>query len=233
MEGLLGLPDRLPLPLDCLCVVCVHELPRYEKASRTRGRGKPTRLAPRCFLLQRKQQLHRAHLSHGDGRATSSSPRAAPSGSARAAPGRAWRRSRRRARSRCPTSLTITIDEVANAPTATQKRSAADCDDPAGPFEPERDRLPVLEPRVVRLLDPREQEDAIVGGEPERDREEERRLGQLERALAAVVQERPPAARPGRSGRGAERRREAEHVHHERLQRQHHRPRDERRAARR
>ena len=56
--------------------------------------------------------------------------------------------------------------------------------DPARPLEPERDRLAVRQARVVRLPDPREQEDAVVGREPEGDREQQHRLRELERALA-------------------------------------------------
>ena len=44
-------------------------------------------------------------------------------------------------------------------------------------------------PVVVRLLDPREQEDAVVGREPEGDREQQHGLRQLERALAPVVEQ--------------------------------------------
>ena len=88
-----------------------------------------------------------------------------------------------------PITLTSTIDDVANEPTATQKSTAAAVIDPAGALEAERDRLAVLEAVVVRLADPREQEDAVVGREPERDRKEQHRLGQLERALAAVAED--------------------------------------------
>ena len=54
-------------------------------------------------------------------------------------------------------------------------------DDPAGALEPDRDRLGVGGAAVARLLDPREQEDAVVGREPEGDREQEERLRRLER----------------------------------------------------
>ena len=50
------------------------------------------------------------------------------------------------------------------------------------------------EAALVRLADAGEQEDPVVGREAERDREEEHRLRQLERALAAVVQ--GPSSRP-------------------------------------
>ena len=42
---------------------------------------------------------------------------------------------------------------------------------------------------VARLLDAGEEEDALVGGEPEDDREEEEQLGRLEAALAREPQQ--------------------------------------------
>src|SRR5213080_379565 len=39
---------------------------------------------------------------------------------------------------------------------------------------------------VARLFDPREQEDAVVGGEAEDDREEQQQLGRFEPTLAGV-----------------------------------------------
>ena len=56
--------------------------------------------------------------------------------------------------------------------------------DPARALEADRDRFGVRRPAVVGLLDPREQEHAVVGRQPEPDREEEDRLGGVERALA-------------------------------------------------
>ncbi len=67
-------------------------------------------------------------------------------------------------------------------------------DDPAGPLEPDRDALGVARPGVARLLDPREQEDPVVGGEAERDREQQDRHRLFERALAAVVEQALEAA---------------------------------------
>ena len=80
--------------------------------------------------------------------------------------------------------------------------------DPAGALEPEGHRLRVRQPRVVVLLDPRQQEDPVVGRERERDHEQQDRLRRLEGALARVAQEPlERAARPGRSARAGRRRR--------------------------
>ena len=79
----------------------------------------------------------------------------------------------------------------------------------------------------MRLLDPREQEDRVVGGKPECDREEQHRLGQLERALAAVVEEALEPAVLEDQHEQAEGGREPEHVHQQRLQRQHDRSGDD------
>ena len=52
------LPDLLPLRLDLPGLVAIHFASRNEKASRSRGRGKVLRLAPRCFPGLQKQLLH-------------------------------------------------------------------------------------------------------------------------------------------------------------------------------
>ena len=52
-------PDLLPLALDRVRVVCVHfPVPRDEKASRARGRGKLARRPPRSLPRLRKKQVH-------------------------------------------------------------------------------------------------------------------------------------------------------------------------------
>ena len=53
-----------------------------------------------------------------------------------------------------------------------QRRGA---DDPPGAREPERDRIRVAAAPLPILAHPREQEDLVVHGEPEQDREQERR----------------------------------------------------------
>ena len=58
--------------------------------------------------------------------------------------------------------------------------------DPPGAFEADRDGLVVGDAAVIGLFDPREQEDAVVGGEPEGDREEQDRLCRVERARAPI-----------------------------------------------
>ncbi len=50
----------------------------------------------------------------------------------------------------------------------------------------DRDGLVVGDAAVIGLFDPREQEDAVVGGEPEGDREEQDRLCRVERARAPI-----------------------------------------------
>jgi hypothetical protein len=47
VEGPRLLPDALPLRLDCVRVVLVHIVPRDEKASRERGRGRAGAGRPR------------------------------------------------------------------------------------------------------------------------------------------------------------------------------------------
>ena len=94
-----------------------------------------------------------------------------------------------------------------------------------GALQPDRDRLAIAEPRVARLLDAGEQEHAVVRGQPERDREQQHGLAGLQRTLA-LVGEQPlePAVledqheQPERGG-------EREHVHHQRLHREHDRAR--------
>jgi hypothetical protein len=59
LEGAVLLPGPLPLRLDCLRVVLVHDRPpKNEKASRVRGRGELTRPSPRWLPSLQKQLLH-------------------------------------------------------------------------------------------------------------------------------------------------------------------------------
>src|SRR5436190_3534703 len=62
-------------------------------------------------------------------------------------------------------------------------------DDAPRALEPDRDGFRVGGPAIASFLDPREQEDPVVGGESERDREQEQRHRLLERALARVAEE--------------------------------------------
>ena len=94
-----------------------------------------------------------------------------------------------------------------------------------GPLEPERDRLLVGRAGVVRLLDAREQEHAVVGGEPERDREQQHGLARLQRALAREAEQPLEVAVLEDQHEQAERRAQRQQVHHQRLDRQHDRPR--------
>ena len=104
-----------------------------------------------------------------------------------------------------PTCLMKMICEVTNAPMAIENRSAA-----AVMMRPVRSR-PIAtaseseRAAVASLLDPGEQEDAVVGGQAERDREQEQGLGGLEAALAVVAEQALEAARPGRSAPGCRR----------------------------
>src|SRR5215207_364840 len=61
--------------------------------------------------------------------------------------------------------------------------------DPSRPLETGGYSLRALDSRVMRLLDPGEQEDAVVGRETEDDREQQDRHRLLERSLAAVIQQ--------------------------------------------
>ena len=96
-------------------------------------------------------------------------------------------------------------------------------DDPAGPLEPDRHRLRVRGAVVARLLDPREQEDGVVGREPEGDGEEQDRHRLLDRPGAGVVEEALEAAVLEDQHQQAEDGAEVEDVHDQRLDRQHHR----------
>ena len=172
------------------------------KASRTRGRFNPTgaRDAVRPKAIECKQQFHRAHLSHGDGRATSSSPRAAPSGS-----GTSSARTSVASigdRERDPHADLLDDHDRRGCERADRdaEEKGRGCDDPAGVrSSPSATASPFPRARASRrLLDPREQEDLIVGGEPERDREEERRRVSSSAPWRGSSGD-PPAARPGRS----------------------------------
>ena len=185
-------PRPAATSLDSCRVVCVHFRPPETKKPLVRGRGKLSRrrAAPLPALV--KKPLHAPHFTGG-----------APDGAGAhqfQPPRSAIRLGTSSARTRVasiatataiptPSSLTIRSPEVANAPTATQKRSAAPRSRPVRSLEPERDGLAVREPRVVGLLEPGEEEDPVVGREAERDREQQHGLSQLERSLAAVVEE--------------------------------------------
>ena len=95
--------------------------------------------------------------------------------------------------------------------------------DPAGALEPDRDGLAIVVASVARLLDSRQQEDAVVGREPEDDREQQQRLGRLEPALARVAEQvlEPPVLED--QHQDPEGGAEPERVHQHLLQRQDHR----------
>ena len=121
-----------------------------------------------------------------------------------------------------PTSLMKIICDVTNAPIAIENSSAA-----AVTIRPVRSS-PIAtasapSAAVARLLDPRQQEDAVVGREPERDREQQQRLRRLEPALARVAEQALEAPVLEDQHEDSERRAEAEQVHHQLLDRQHHR----------
>ena len=122
-----------------------------------------------------------------------------------------------------PSSLMKISFEVTNAPIATANRSAA-----AVTIRPVRSRpiataSVVGDAAVVRFLDPREQEDAVVGGEPEGDREEQDRLGRVERAGAPVGEQALQAPVLEDQDEDAEHGAEAERVHQHRLHSEHER----------
>ena len=88
-----------------------------------------------------------------------------------------------------PTCFMNTICEVANAPMAMQNRSARGRDDPTRPANAYRDGFGVIEPRVAGFFYAREEEDAVVGREPEGDDHDQYRLRRVERALARVAEQ--------------------------------------------
>ena len=106
-----------------------------------------------------------------------------------------------------PFCLMKMISEVAKAPIATANRSAAAVTIRPGALESDRDRLGVGGAVVAGLLDPREEEDRVVGREPEGDGEEQDRHRLLDRAAARSSRAGLRIDRPGRSGRGGRRRR--------------------------
>ena len=136
----------------------------------------------------------------------------------------ASRRSAPRAPCRRPFSLMKMICEVAKAPIAIANSSAA-----AVTIRPVRSSpiATASESRgaaVARLLDPREQEDAVVGGEAEGDREQQDRHRLLERALARVVEQALEAAVLEDQHEDPEDGAQVEEVHQQRLDRQHTEP---------
>ena len=119
-----------------------------------------------------------------------------------------------------PTSLTKMISRSRRAD-GDHEQQRGGGDDAAGALQADRDGLVVLRAGVERLLDAREQEDAVVRGQAERDRQQHERLRDLQRALRLVAQQRLEPAVLEDEHEQAERRAEAEHVHQQGLQRQH------------
>ena len=106
-----------------------------------------------------------------------------------------------------PFSLMKMICEVAKAPIATANSSAAAVTIRPVRSSPIATALGVRGAVVARLLDPREQEDRVVGREAEGDREEQDRHRLLDRPRARVVEQALAAGRPGRSAPAGRRRR--------------------------
>ena len=96
--------------------------------------------------------------------------------------------------------------------------------DAAGALEAQRHRVLRLGPRVVRLLDARQQEHRVVGGQAERQRAEQDRLGQVQGADAVVAEQALQAAVLEDPHQDAERGRQGQQVHDHGLDRQQHRP---------
>src|SRR5437899_10128109 len=150
--------------------------PRDEKASRTRGRGRATRRQPRWPPALWKKLLHSTAIL---------APKPAQRRRRPPVPVTEQRHQARheqrpdergvdRNGHRDPEPQLLDDqnprrDEGADRD-AEEERGGGD--DAPGSLEAERHRLAVREPRVVRLLDAREQEDAVVGREAERDREQ-------------------------------------------------------------
>ena len=113
------------------------------------------------------------------------------------------------------------ICEVAKAPIAITNSSAAKVTMRPVRSSPSATASSFGRAAVVRLLDAREQEHAVVGREPERDREQQHRLGRLERALAREAEQALEVAVLEDQHEQAERGAQREQVHHQRLHRQH------------
>ena len=122
-----------------------------------------------------------------------------------------------------PFSLMKMICEVAKAPIAIENRSAAAVTIRPVRSSPIATDSESLGAAVARLLDPREQEDGVVGREAEGDGEEQDRHRLLERSLARVVEQALEAAVLEDEHQDAEHGAQVEHVHDQRLDRQDHR----------
>ena len=110
-----------------------------------------------------------------------------------------------------PSSWMNEMPDVANVPIATQKSSAAAVTMRPVRSSPSATASRFVEAAVARLLDPREEEDRVVGREAERGRAEQDRLRRLEPGEARAPLE--------HEHEDPERGPEREDVHHERLQR--------------
>ena len=100
----------------------------------------------------------------GAGRApTSSTPRGSPSGEGRGTRGRPSRRAGPRPRCRRPSSCTKTSRDVANDADRDAEEERRGGDDATGALEPPATASAFAQPAVAALLDPREQEDRVVG----------------------------------------------------------------------
>ena len=171
-----------------------------KKPLETRGRGKPTRLAPRCFLVH----VSSSSIARILATTTVGPPVPVPEQGHQARheerpdQGRVDRDGERDADPDLLDDHDRRRGERADGDAEEQRRRG---DDPPGPFEAERDRLAVLETGVVRLLDPREQE----------DRRSRSRARMRSRTGARAASARahpgcgssagPRAGRPGRSAR--------------------------------
>ena len=86
------------------------------------------------------------------------------------------------------------IEDVMKAPIATASRIAAAVTTAPVRSTADGDGLAIAEPAVARLLDPAEQEDAVVGREREHERGGDEEVGRLDAAVAGIAEQALEAA---------------------------------------
>src|SRR5207245_4980380 len=96
--------------------------------------------------------------------------------------------------------------------------------DASGALKAQANGGAVVATAVAGLLDAREQEDAVVGGEAEDQRKDEHRLGLLERTRGREVEEALEVTVLKYEHQGSEAGGQRQQVHQDRLHRQYHRP---------
>ena len=106
------------------------------------------------------------------------------------------------------------IELVLKAPIATASRIAAAVTTRPGAGEADGDRLVVRQPAVARLLDPPEQEHAVVGREREHDRGGDEEVARLDAAVGRVAEQAGQVAALVDQHERRERGADGQRVHH-------------------